>query len=417
MKKLLTALTIICIIAVTMITCASAETVTGTTAQATEFKVHANSSSAYIVLSSSTGLAEVAQHNWIGVFEQYGSEKHHGFYKVTQKGNDVNRSLIWVPSATTNTSDTMTCEEIKLSFPSSGDYTITVEPISEYPYWRVDYIHKWIYNASWMATITSGCYIVTEEPTPVYYDEEIVTISIYKDGIFSNSFSRTIYSNTYIAPEEISGYTCISSGQTVTFDRTTGKCSPSSITFYYNKNTTSSLSNATSLSSRVVTPCSWDTQFKPGTATAICEGKIDNENKYVRLPNLCDNNASTSFWWLIWKSERTDSVPEITAYFDNDTVSSVGIRNGNTNSQFDYYKYARVRRFKIRIFYGSGYYQDTYITMNDNYSRDYQKFNLGGTYSNVTRIEFYLDGGANEGFYSGNSETYYIHIADMQFYN
>ena len=32
-------------------------------------------------------------------------------------------------------------------------------------------------------------------------------------------------------------------------------------------------------------------------------------------------------------------------------------------------------------------------------------------------MDFYLDGGANEGFYEGSSERYYIHIADMQFYN
>ena len=237
------------------------------------------------------------------------------------------------------------------------------------------------------------------------YGSGTVTISYYKDGYYSESQTKTISSSQYIWPKSISGYTCTSGGQYVTFDPSTGSCSPSVLYFYYIQDTPAT----------VVAPYDWDTQFKPGTATAIADGKIDNENRYLHLPDLYDDNPSTSFWWLIWKSERTDDIPEISALFHNATVSAVGIRNGNTSSEAAYETYAKARKFLVRIYYSGGV-KDTYITLENTYSRNYQKCSLGGTYSGVTRIDFFLDGGGESCVYLGKTETYYIHISDMQFY-
>ncbi|MBR3743268.1 MAG: hypothetical protein IKN04_22905 [Clostridia bacterium] len=161
-------------------------------------------------------------------------------------------------------------------------------------------------------------------------------------------------------------------------------------------------------SGQMVFPYSWDTQFKPSLNNGL------NSDQYRNLNNLSDNNQYTTFWWVIWKNERTDSYPEITAYFNNATISSVGIRNGNPNN---YYGYARAKRFRVEIYTNGSYAGSTYIYLNDQNSSSYQIMSLGRTYNNVTQIDFYLDGGANEGFYEGSSERYYIHIADIQFYN
>ena len=42
---------------------------------------------------------------------------------------------------------------------------------------------------------------------------------------------------------------------------------------------------------------------------------------------------------------------------------------------------------------------------------------LGQAYSNVSKIELWLDGGNYEGYYAGSGDnTYVIHITDIQFY-
>lgn len=162
-------------------------------------------------------------------------------------------------------------------------------------------------------------------------------------------------------------------------------------------------------SGQMVYPYSWDTQFKSGTTTA---GDGMNKNQYRYLNNLSDGNSSTTFWWVIWKSERTDSIPEITAYFNNSTIKTVGIWNGNPNN---YYGCARVKCLRAEIYTSNGYAGTEYLYFSD--SSSFQRTSFNRSYSNVQRIEFYLNGGANEGFYEGSSERYYIHIADMQFFN
>ena len=139
---------------------ASADTIYGKNSKKVTFKIVSNAKNSYFVLSSSTGLARVAQHNFLGFYKKDGNETTHGFYRVSAKGPNLNKSTIWAPSATTNKGSIMTCREVKFTMPAKGTYTITVEPLSNNAaakYWKVDWIRYWIQNASWMLTITSRC--------------------------------------------------------------------------------------------------------------------------------------------------------------------------------------------------------------------------------------------------------------------
>ena len=142
---------------------ASAASASGKTSKAVTFKVNATKAGASFVLSSSTGVAKVAQHNWLGRYTKDGNEKTHGFYKITIKGPNLNKSQIWAPSATTNKNGILTCREIKITMPSKGTYTVTIAPLSNSAaakYWRVDWIKKWVNQASWYLTITTNCKVV-----------------------------------------------------------------------------------------------------------------------------------------------------------------------------------------------------------------------------------------------------------------
>lgn len=416
MKKLIffiSALTVILGLSIVVYHNALAESISGSTASEKTFYVTVNSSNAYIELTSEKGLANVIKY-LLGIINTGTvKEQHHGFYHVHVYKNSYNYvgEYWWTPSATKE-GTFIKNPVLRISFPSTGVYKIKVAPLSDVSdnYWKEDCLESWYRDATWSVSNTFGCTVSNYDNGTVHGG--IVNLYYYIDGNYYSSETKTISSSQYISPKTISGYTCTSGSQYVSFDSSTGNCSPSTISFYYSKDA----APAPAPGGLIVMPYDWDTQFKPGTATRIYNGKVDNENRYKRLPYLYDNDASTSFYWVIWKTERTDDIPEISALFNGATVSSVGIRNGNTKSQSNYYKYARVSRFRVRIYCSIGV-RETYITLNDNFTKDYQKCDLGGTYSGVTRIDFFLDGGKNEGFYTGSSETYYIHISDMQFYN
>lgn len=166
MKKLVSILLIL----VTLCTCfaiipgAMADSASGSTASTKTFTIRSYCSpGAYFVISSSTGLAKVAQHNWLGRYTGLGNEKTYGFYKVSIKGPKANESFIWAPSATTNKKNVSTCQEIRIKLPSIGNYKITIAPLSPSAaakYWRVDSIKKWVHHATWHVTILNECKII-----------------------------------------------------------------------------------------------------------------------------------------------------------------------------------------------------------------------------------------------------------------
>ena len=227
-----------------------------------------------------------------------------------------------------------------------------------------------------------------------------------RGGVISTTTEKVSGSRT-IFPPAITGYTTTSPAQTVTC-QAGGVCSPAQIEFIYSLNTAPT---GGSTNPDVVTPTLWDTQFKPGTATAKSGDVISNDDRIKNLPYLYDDNPDTSFFWLVWQSEWKDDIPELTAYFNGDTVSSIGIRNGKATGFSGFAKYARATSLRIVVYDNSGRSYSTSIQLNDYYQRDYRVFSLGGTYQDVNRVEIFL-----LNYKPGDTEKNYIHISDIQFY-
>ncbi len=161
----------------------------------------------------------------------------------------------------------------------------------------------------------------------------------------------------------------------------------------------------------VVLPYAWDTEFRP-------DNKVSEYNlkRYERLPNICDDNRGTTFEWLIYSGERTDSIPELTAIFRGDTIRAIGIRNGNLKSADEYFYYSRATAFKLRIVDIYGNVQTEELNIPDQYNPEYQVFRLSQAYENVRRIEFFLDG-FNFDINNTRAGKYLLYIADIQFYS
>ena len=175
--------------------------------------------------------------------------------------------------------------------------------------------------------------------------------------------------------------------------------------------------SSSSAAGQIVRPYSWDTQFRPGTATAP-DGQGDNANVYKQLNYLHDDNANTSISWILYVSERTDGLPEFTAAFNGASISAIGVRNGRVTSEKEYYQYARLASLHLRIHTSDGSALNTWVYLPDEYHPEYQILPLGKTYTNVTSIELWIEGNVNQGFYVGTGDTAYIlHITDVQFYS
>ncbi len=239
-------------------------------------------------------------------------------------------------------------------------------------------------------------------PTPA----SVTIRCIDTNGNVIRTTTETITATKTIKPPKISGYTALSSAKKVKYND--GTCSPSRIDFEYQIG--KSVDPGTD--PRAAYPTSWDTQFKPGTAR---DGN-GNENQIVNLPNIADDNPSTTFGWIWWSSESDmtkDFTPELTAYFDGaTTIKSIGIRNGNlANGSGSYNGYARVKKFLIKVYDVNENEYEVTISIPDKYTKDYQEFSLGKTCKNVSRVEFWI-----AGYYNGANSKHVIHISDMIFY-
>ena len=231
------------------------------------------------------------------------------------------------------------------------------------------------------------------------------------DGKILKGYMEMIRQSRYIYPQEIDGYSCISDKVFVQLNG--GECSPANIVFRYEKNqpAPSPVPKPSPVPvGRVVLPTSWDTQFKP--ETAISEYNVD---RYKRLPNIGDDNAATTYEWLIVAMEREDDIPELTAYFRGNTVSTIGIRNGNLKNEEEYFYYSRATMITVMIYDSYGNVSSQLIEIPDEYSMDYWLFPLDRTYTDVSRIEFWLN---DFHFDPDNVRAgkYLLYMADIQFY-
>ena len=327
-------------------------------------------------------------------------------------------------------------QSFKLKLNRVGEYTIRVEPYTSSELtesYLLDQFVGWETPPTWWISRQERCVCSAQKAStpscPISIEYEIWYQDLNGNRLETEHQVWTSGQSSVTAQQVKTGFTAdpLSTYELVgtnvqyfSFD-SCGNLTPNPVVFYYNKviSTPSNPNNGgtnQSAMGTIVAPYQWDTQFKPGTATATSDGNVSNGDRYKLLPYLSDNNVSTSFWWLIWRSERTDSIPEITAFFSGETINSIGIRNGNLRSSYTYYQYARVAQLRVKIFQTNGCVFETTIHLADMYSTDYQVCYLGSTYSDVSRVELFLDGGDQAGFYAGNEETYYIHIADLQFY-
>ena len=151
-------------------------------------------------------------------------------------------------------------------------------------------------------------------------------------------------------------------------------------------------------------PTMWDTRFKPGTSAR-------NASCGEKLPNLYDNDRYTAFSWTVWNSEWKDGIPEITAYFNGDTVGAIGIRNGNTTSSKTFSENARATNWRVRVYTKDGQYEDTDLKMKSSFTADYQVFSLNRTYTDVERVEIFMM------YYStGSQQKNKLTVSDMMFF-
>ena len=146
---------------------------------------------------------------------------------------------------------------------------------------------------------------------------------------------------------------------------------------------------------------SWDTQFKPETS--------DKNNKINQLSRLSDNNPFTVFNYTQWNSERTDTIPELTAYTGRTSIGSIGLRNGDVNESNDYYDNARLKEFRIVVYCSSGVFEQSF-DVPDYYCTDYQIFPLDRICHNVSQVDIYLCN-----CYQGSRNTWNVCISDLVF--
>lgn len=256
---------------------------------------------------------------------------------------------------------------------------------------------------------TGGNETYQEDPEEEGQSYAYLTVYCFNtEGKLIHEEYKLIMRSQYVYPPELEGYEAITDLKYVVLVNHT--CVPGRVDFYYEP-VYSLYEESRRSTGGIVYPTDWDTQFKPGTSA---DGKY-NQRRYERLSNLGDDDYRTSFDWLVWNSERTDDIPEITAFFDGEQVSSIGIRNGYLRNSSEYYQYARVRGLRIEIYDYSGRGGTAYYELSDQYDTEYQVFSLGRTFQNVYRIDFWL-----ETYYcnssADNSHRNVIHISDIQFY-
>ena len=248
-----------------MIACVStAFAIGGSTSSTTTFHVHANNGSAYIKLKSSKGVAHVEKHSAWGLnpITGYEDESTYGFYNVTVTGPGLNKTIKWTPSVTfivdVFRNDFESSSTLEISFPSSGDYTVSVEPMNSSEissYWVIDRLMYWTTQSTWTVSKEKNCYTdyqvssnssggnsntvsggSTGSYTPPTYSGTVYIYCYDENGNTISSSSKTISSSSYIYPPNVSGYTTTSVETYVILDSSTGNCSPSSVNFYYKRN-------------------------------------------------------------------------------------------------------------------------------------------------------------------------------------
>lgn len=151
-----------------------------------------------------------------------------------------------------------------------------------------------------------------------------------------------------------------------------------------------------------VTPLTCSTQFVEGEKGVCCNPD--------EVRKMLDDQPGTAYYWLLWSSVYTDSIPEFTFTFANDTISGFAIRAGKLSSPEAYAAHARPHEIMLTIVSGNRTYYEI-LTLPDGYSLDYAEFPLSRTYEKVTEISLWYQSG-----YKGEGATrQYCYISDLRF--
>lgn len=380
----------------------------------TTFYVSSSGSATVILSQSGMGLAEK---QYIYQTSSTASEYVYAQYTVQYKGM---QDAYWQQAVYWNG------EKCTLNLPRADVYTVQVVPTSiqniatSQQNWRYT---RWITVPAWYVSGVRNCGVYSNNPgyaqpvyatatprptnTPVAYSGTPVTLYFWDVSGFQIESPEVQYLTPGSHPVRTSrtvsqDYTLVGITANIINVSYAGVASPAAVHLLYRKRAGSSASAITGR--KTVTPYMWDTQFK--------EGVSEKNAKWGKeLPNLYDNKRSTTFKWTVWSSEKNDDIPEITAYFNGQTVGAIGIRNGDASSEANYYSRARATQWRVRVWNQWNQYQDTLVYMNDVFSTDYQVVPLSQIYTNVSRIEIFL-----MNYAKGSSYTHGLYISDMLFF-
>lgn len=230
-----------------------------------------------------------------------------------------------------------------------------------------------------------------------------VAISCYDEyNNLIKSYTESVTESRTINPPAIGGYTATSGGQAVTYS--SGTVTPSAITFTY-KLSGGQVDPGYYDDPKMVVPTQWDTQFKPGTATANGGSNADRIN---HLYKLYDNNVNTSFQWTYWNSEGSDNIPEFTIYFDHAKFNYIAIRNGVANNSSVYKQYGRVTEMMAKVYDNSGNVHTITFDLSDTCSDQYREYAMGRVCTDVSRVELFVTKIRN-----GTEHKYVLQMTDV----
>ena len=147
-------------------------------------------------------------------------------------------------------------------------------------------------------------------------------------------------------------------------------------------------------------PYAWDTQFKAGAAY--------NDKAINMLGRIHDGQPTPAFYYTNWRSQRTDSIPEFTAYFGGASLHRIGIINGSTLSPGEYSSKARVKEMRVVVHTSYGDFGQ-YFNVADVFSQNYQYFELT-CQGAVSSVDIYIID-----IYQGDRDTYEVNIGEIAF--
>ncbi len=131
----------------------------------------------------------------------------------------------------------------ELSLGQSGIYTVRVVPFTNSEInasWSMDMFAGWEKQPQWWIASQSNCNVYTKDPTPTDKTGRVNVYCYDENNRLIRDGSVLMTQSGYIDPPQISGYNTSSGRQYVNLNKTTGVCSPSSVTFRYRKDVPSS---------------------------------------------------------------------------------------------------------------------------------------------------------------------------------